>query len=225
MITKLTTTIICMLLATGMLISCKKDAETVPKEKGIIEDPANYVVYIRLQSPSGSAYYDELYDFSPDNKMYTYTPEIPQGAIRNYSRDGNILKIEGTMVEITQDKVTNEGGWDIKDFAILKKQSSNQLAGKVYTGVYYKNDGSVLHPSFFYQFHPSSTTKKAGLVFPTVAREDTYILIGGVAALGKNIPGYPGDAELLVLVNEKLYVNYYDSTNDKMYSGIFSKQQ
>lgn len=225
--TKLINTILCMLLATGMLISCKKNTETVPKEKGIMEDPASYVVYIRLKNSSGFVE-DWIYDFSLDNKVQTYLISQYDGTpkVRNYEINGDTLKIMGTIVNLTKDNVIfiEDDERTLQQFAFLKKQPTNRFAGKAFTGTYYRFESTVLHPSFFYQFHPTNATKKVGRVFPNADREDSYILIGGVVAIWNNISGYPGDLESMVIIDDKLNVNYRDDINNRLYYGVFSKQ-
>lgn len=104
---------------------------------------------------------------------------------------------------------------------LIKIPASNSFAGKTFIGKYYKEDGSVLHETFFYQFAEDSNRLSAGLVYPTVLRTNDFKMDHPAMGSGK----YNEDRELLIYDGEKLLASYYDKANYKIYYGEFVEQK
>ena len=111
---------------------------------------------------------------------------------------------------------------DLKGFeelALIKNPIYNQLEGKTFIGTYYKANGDVLHPNFFYTF--TNYQVSAGLKLGTVIRTKNYIAVNSIVCYNLLANG---DIETMALINGKLEVNYYDKANQALYHGSFTQQ-
>src|SRR5690606_41444259 len=93
----------------------------------------------------------------------------------------------------------------ITEFVLIKEPASIQLAGKSFSGTYYKGDKSILPQNFFYSFAADGNTVDAGFNPETAERTENYTPVGNIAARAVLDNG---DTEFMVLVNGQLKVNY-----------------
>lgn len=195
---------------------CKKNS---PKPD--VFNMTNYVIVGKLAD--GRPY---VLDFEAGDKA-TLTHLSVSGC--KYSYTDGVLKLiinEGELVcsfVIENGRIKSyQGPVIISTYDLVAIPATNQLAGKTFSGTYYKPDKSVLHQNFFYSFAPDGNKVGAGYAVGTPAvRIENYTLIGNIAAW-VNIAN-SSDIELMVLINGKLEVGYYNSSQDR-YTGSFIQQ-
>jgi len=204
--------------------ACKKNnpEKDVGKSKFDINNPVGYFVYLKMANDDGTWIIPTIMEFMPGKTLKHYTAMASQ----TYSYeviDGNVINLVGLNYRfvIEDGKITTEVA-RFKEVALLKAEETNQLAEKTFAGIYYKPDGSVLHPNFFYNFSGNENKVGAGLKTGTVIRTENYTSIGNIAAVAA-IPGNE-DKEFMVLVNGKLEVSYYQKNPYSEYYGSFSPQ-
>lgn len=110
----------------------------------------------------------------------------------------------------------------INSYNLIKVPATNQLAGKTFTGTYYRLDNTVLHQNFFYSFSANDNKVGVGYTVGMPVRTETYSTIGNIAALVDI--GNSDDRELMVLINGKLEVGYSQSSPTAKYIGSFTQQ-
>jgi len=216
------TTALVVLLITFM--SCKKNEVEKEKEKPKfdINNPVGYFIYLKMANDDGTWIVPTILEFRPGKTLKHYTARDSQTYAYEIL-DGNVINLVGLNYRfvIEDGKITTEVT-RFKEVTLLKAEETNQLAGKTFAGIYYKPDGSVLHPNFFYNFSGNENKVGAGLKIGTVIRTENYTSIGNIAAVAA-IAGNE-DKEFMVLVNGKLEVSYYQKNPYSEYYGTFTKQ-
>ncbi|NGM61749.1 hypothetical protein G5B30_07455 [Sphingobacterium sp. SGG-5] len=214
---------LCLLLL-GMvaLMSCSKDDNIQPEETFDINNPEGYFIYAKHFNPDGSYRNIYVYEFMPGKRLNERNANGDR--IETYIiLDDNTINVgNGAFyLSFNGDLVTsNIGG--IEDGTLIKAPESNQMAGKTFTGTYYKADESVLHHNFFYSFAAGGNTVDAGLNVGTTLRTENYTPIGNFAARAEL---ENGDVEFMVFVNGKLEVTYKTKGGGAgWYHGTFEKQ-
>ena len=202
--------------------SCKKD-KVAKSDEFDINNPVGYFIYLKLGNDDGTGIRPTIMEFRPGKTLKDYSAmgsrTYPYEVI-----DGNVINLVGLddyRFVIEDGKITTEFV-PFKEVALLKAEETNQLAGKTFAGIYYKRDGSVLHPNFFYNFSGNENKVGAGLNTGTVTRTENYTSIGNIAAM-VDVAGTE-DKEFMVLVNGKLEVGYYQDKPYSEYYGTFTQK-
>jgi len=217
------------LLMYGMtaLTSCSKDDDLQPEpeeETFDIHNPEGYFLYVKDAFSDGSGPIIWLYEFMPGqilrrHSVSTYY-DYPYAVI-----DGNTMASEEDINFVFEGDSISSDHANFQEIVLIKSQANNQLAGKTFSGTYYKSDKSVLHQNFFYSFAADRYSVDAGFDPGTTERTESYTSIGNFAARAELDNG---DKEFMVLVNNKLEVNYRVNTNSYSlwpdYHGTFTQQ-
>lgn len=107
-----------------------------------------------------------------------------------------------------------------KESVLIRKAEKNPLSGKIFTGTFYRSNGEVLHPNFFYNFYNNGTQVAAGFHVGIALRTSLYTLVNFNSA---RILSLNGDKELMVPVDGKLEVNYFDKAANTVHHGSFEQ--
>jgi len=219
--TKLLTSGLLILLLLGMIMSssCSKDSDPIvekPEESFDINNPEGYFLYFK-----GGGLFNSLYEFLPGKKVKTHG--LSSSDISQYTVADNYIDIEGGIGSVRfvfeGDSVSSPDPY-YGHASLIKPSERNQLAGKAFTGAYYKIDMSVLHPNFFYSFAMDRNTVDVGFNLGSIVRTEDYTPIGNFAA---RIDLGNGDKEFIVLINGKLEVNYRTADRE-VYYGTLAQQ-
>ncbi|MCB0455517.1 MAG: hypothetical protein KDC62_09020 [Aequorivita sp.] len=185
---------------------------------------ADYMLFAKEAEEDGS-----------NSKFTLFDMQLDFGAVRTFVADDvvpiysyykiiaeNTIELlnEGTQFVLNENAVLSNND-RYKELVLVKKEESNQLAGKTFAGTYYNADMTVLHPNFFYAYHNNDDKYDAGFEVGTALRTETYTSLGNIASV-RVLDNQ--DVELMVLVNGKLEVNYYAKIEDTVHYGSFTKQ-
>lgn len=225
-LTTTTAAILAILLVT--FAACKKDEVAKDADKFDINSPVGYFIYVKQQvqtNDSATGILQGLYEFLPEKKLRMHEA-ISDG---NNSRLFSYEVVDGHVIALTDSdlKFVIENGQVTSNYthfrmlALLKASETNQLAGKTFSGTYYKSDRSVLHQNFFYSFAGKDNKVDAGFSVGTALRTENYRSIGNIAARIAVVGN--DDLEFMVLMNGKLEVSYYDKNLDALYHGSFAQ--
>lgn len=225
--------LLALLVIVSTLSSCKKNElnKEEDKPKFDINNPVGYFIYGKRSNDNGSLT-ALLFEFGPAKTVWQYSATTQNNGKQTYAYeviDDHILVIKADIdyrFVIENDQVTNEqtpGPYNkLSALALMKASESNLLAGKTFTGTYYKHGGIVLHQNFYYSFSASGGKVDVGFKPETIIRTENYSSIGNIAALidvaGNN------DVEFMVLINGKLETAYAQKTPSDRYYGDFSQQ-
>ncbi len=186
---------------------------------------SDYWLYAKESDEDGSNSHFTLMDLQPidGGALTTFSADVPLPSY-NYCKivAENTIELinEGSQFVLSANAATsNEERY--KQLALIKKEETNQLAGKTFAGTYFNADMSVLHPDFFYGFHSNEDKYDAGFEVGTVLRTETYFPFDNSFVIKKLDNN---DVELMVLVNGKLEVNYYAEAIDAVHFGSFEEQ-
>lgn len=219
-----------VVLCIGVL-SCKKDGEK--DEIFDINKLSDYILFARRDdgNPKNSI---RLYDFKAGNEAMMFTGGGNFNAQQVYTIvDNNTIMISNTskIVFDQQGNVTSmiynnpdnpEVAQTYKQFKLIKKHTTDQLAGKSFRFRYYNPDGSLVPPEHTYTF-AANGSKPEGQTINGALRNSDYTLIGNVAYVGSANKGGTTDYEVLVLVNGKLEASYRDNTESVYLYGSFEE--
>lgn len=204
------------LLLLLVLAGCKKNPS-----KPEVFDITRYVIagkvsfgypYVITIAPSNQA---RLTSYGISDGTYTYV----DGVLNFDFNDGEVVcsfTIENGNIQ------AYNGPALINSYNLIKIPATNQLAGKTYTGAYYRQDNSVLHQNFFYSFSGSQNKVDVGYTVGTPVRTENYTAIGNIAALVD--VANSDDQELMVLINGKLEAGYGQSSPRAEYIGSFVQE-
>lgn len=157
------------------LASCKKN-DPQPEEfditKHIIAGKVSFgYPYIITIEPGNKA---KLTSYSISDGTYTFV----DGVLNFNFNDGEVI-CSFTIQNGGVKKYT--GPALINTYNLIKVPETNQLAGHVYAGTYYRLDNTVLHQNFYYIF--SANKVDVGYSVGNAVRTENYTLIGNIAAL------------------------------------------
>lgn len=212
---------IIVLAASILLLSCKKDKAGEPEFD--VNNPVGYVVAGKFNSStqSGAVEIPVVFEFLPDQKA-RYGIIFGTGEL-DYVLNADTFLFNGLKLLIKNNKVTyfNYSGLEFHNpaFNLLKKPATNLLSGKTYTGTYYNQNQSVLHPQFFYGFKAENKVD-AGYTVGTTVRTEAYNSIANISALVEG----KGFREFMLLNEGKLEVMYFIIGTGQIYFGTFDPQ-
>lgn len=219
--------LVLIMFCTALFTSCSKDDNMQPepeRETFDIHNPEGCFLYVLDARGDGSDPVIWLYEFLPGKILRRHS--VSKYFDFPYTiRDGN------TIVSGDDREFVFEGDTILSDYlffreiVLIKTQANYLLSGKTFSGTYYKKDKSILHQNFFYSFHADRFWVDAGFSPGTPMRTEEYTTIGGFAARAELANG---DKEFMVLVNNKLQVNYRVKTDSYSlwpnYHGTFTQQ-
>ena len=215
-----------LMFCAAALTSCSKDDDIHPEDTFDIHNPEGYFLYVKQSNPDGSYPGFMVMKFMPGQILrisgVSGDIDAPYTVINGNAMDiqygeGARIVFEGESIWSTFELFT--------EFVLIKEPESNQLAGKSFSGTYYKGDKSILHQNFFYSFAADGNTVDAGFTPETTERTENYTPVGNIAARAVLDNG---DTEFMVLVNGQLKVNYKVYSPDVPtwpdYHGAFTQQ-
>jgi major membrane immunogen (membrane-anchored lipoprotein) len=216
---KITTLIVLFCL---IFTACKKkdNPTDVDIEKFDINNPAGYYIYVKYVDANREEANPLLFKFNAGKTMTFYKAGRNGDTLSYDIIDGNTIYLGDISFTIDNGKITRSNA-EFTDFALIKDPETNQLAGKTFTGTYYKFDGSAWHQNYFYSFSGNENKVSAGINAGSVQRTENYIAIGNIAAWVDTPEDY---RELMVLVNGKLEVGHFSLDPRGWYHGSFTKQ-
>lgn len=232
---KIIKAVLSALWAAGIFASCKKDGEaktaTFDLNKIKLEE---YCIYTNHRAKNGTFKNEkQLYDFKPGNKVDIYTAQTSGGYQYSYTIVNNhLLDIEGTLYIITFDgngKITAithpNANYLFERPVFIKKTTTDQLAGKTFTGRYYTQEGADIHnKNLIYKFL-SNGKVAAGFDVNNPVRTENYTPIGNIGAAA-DITGMNNSSEIMVLIDGKLEVNTWNAVANpaRLEYGTFIEQ-
>ncbi len=215
---------IIFLAASILLLSCKKDKNKVDEPQFDVNNPVGYVVAgkFNFTTQSGPVEIPVVFEFLANQKMRYGL--IDGAGTLDYVLSEDTFLFSGLKLLIKNNKVAyfNYSGLEFPNptFNLLKKPATNLLLGKTYTGTYYNQDQSVLHPQFFYGFKTSENKVDAGYTVGTTVRTEDYTSIANIAALVEG----NGYREFMFLNEGKLEVMYLTTGTGQIHFGTFDSQ-
>lgn len=231
-----------ILFASLIAFSCSKEGnsevqEPDPQEVDFdINNPIGF--YAAIQSNENVLASPYLYRFLPDNMIQPIYIDGYGEEVSYQISGNNTVVIPGRDVSFTIEnneikEVSINGIDDVEGrFFLIKNPENNVLKGNTYTGIYFKENGDVLHPNFFYSFHEDFQEVDAGLEVGTTLRTENYQTIGNFGALtsfeSTDANGeITYDNEMMIWVEDRLEVNYLTTdvlSNIKgQFNGSFTK--
>lgn len=171
-----------MLSILSAIFACKKDKNIVPEAQFDLNNPQGYAIVI---TPSDKENMPAILLFPSENKLVVRYHDVKGIADIPFTVNGTELKIADAVFKIENSKITGFNQL-IGKATLVKIPANNQLAGKTFTGLFYKADGSVLHPRFFYSFDASNNKVAAGFEVGNTLRTENYAPIANMAAYIKN---------------------------------------
>jgi hypothetical protein len=222
---KIANLLLCLCLI-AILPGCKKD-DADPNSGFDINNPDGYALFWKVKAPgqgSNPYFIMGLLELKADNTA-DYTDVEVHNSI-SYMIDGNkIVSSVGTFTieDNAVSAVSGIGnGSAVVEAQLIKLPATSAINGNLYSGKYYRSDGTVLHNYFFYSF-TSATALAAGTTPGTASRTGTCLPVADIGAYASIVTG-TGDSEFLVLVNGILEVNYRSEAQVTIYSGELSKE-
>jgi hypothetical protein len=210
--------VFCLLFA-----ACKKEGNSkeTDTEKFDINNPVAYYIYAKYVEPNRQEANPLLFKFNPGKTMTFYHAGGNADTLPYVIFDGNTIYLGDILFTIDNGKITKSNA-EFTDLTLIKEPETNQLAGKTFTGTYYKFDGSAWNQNYFYSFAGNENKVSAGINVGSVQRTDHYSPIGNIAAW---VDTPENDyRELMVLVNGKLEVGYFSLEPRGWYYGSFTKR-
>lgn len=198
---------LCLVAISSMLLlnSCKKDDNDLSDFE--INNPVGYMI---LYNKGNTTW---VYEFASTSKLNIYTTRLLDEY--NYTVVDNKVKlaVANEYFLISRGKVTHYVNDVLQDATVrlVKKPDVSQLAGKTFTGTYKTASGSIVHPNFFYTFHPNANKVDAGYIVGTTVRTENYNPIGNIGSRTQHYG--PEYYEMLILIDGKLYATYIDNTS------------
>ena len=208
--------------------SCSGDDEgnstqdpPTPQGEFDINNPIGWGLFLKDANEDGTWSSFLLLEFKPGRILKVY-------GVQNEAEDYPYDFIDEQTIEIANGRIVFEDDSIIyqtlsDEMTLIKFPETNLLAGKSFSGTYYRKDNSVLHENFFYSFSSSGTnTVDAGLEIGNPLRTENYESICNIAA--KTQVAGTDDKEMMVWVNGKLEVNYYTPQPIERHHGSFTEQ-
>lgn len=221
-------TLILFVLMTCIVMSCKKEKNTITSDEFDINNPFDYILYI--DDLDGLKH--TLVEFLPNNKLNFY--EFESGgldtSITTYEIVGKntlLINNEYTVV-LDSNKISFSDGSSVETgkCRLIKIPATNQLLGKTFSGKYYNYLGVIKYNNYFYAFNNNIANYEAGFIIGQTKRLTTYtnlFNIASYATLPNTINSSLKDEELLILIDNKLITQYADQYYKSRFTGTFTE--
>lgn len=172
-----------VLIISIVILSCKKD-KNANKSGFDINNPQGYAIVMMNNTAQPTPV---IAVFREGNKVTLASTSTYGTSTFEVVNDEIIIDDDGYKLpfKIQNGKIISYKN-SLKSAELIKIPAEDQLADKTFTGTYYKNDGSVLHPNFYYSFHSFGNKVDAGFKVGTSLRTENYVPIGNVAAFIRN---------------------------------------
>lgn len=210
-----------LIFCTASAMSCKKSK--VEKEEDTEEEPffdtnkaEDYYIYAKV-FPDGNTM-KVLFDFQPDKQVTSWRSGWKTTSPYTITENNTVISFDVDHTKITVDKgvvtgITSEG-LTFFDITPIKKSDVGSLTEKIFVGSYLRSNGDVLHQNFFYRFIGNNKVEVGRNTGATTERTEDYEPIGNIGAWVEEVSNTNGHSELLLLINGRLEVNYYDKNSN-----------